>query len=129
MIVSSASLHLFVPSLLNKRIIDPFHAVNNNKSQSNQLDEEEIWIDLHYINWNETKQKGILVQVGAVRSKVSKKYGGWISLDVMETLVSVWLKNPNQNMGLHIKAKSKSGQVIPVGVQYQTTNVSKFVNM
>ena len=128
-IVSSASLHIFVPSLLSQNNTDPFQVVNNNEAQSNEEDEEEeVWTDVHYIKWNRKNQKAFLVQTDVVRNKVSKKYGGWIKLDIMEIVDGVWLKNPNQNMGLHIQANTKSGQAISVGVQYQTINVSKFVN-
>ena len=64
------------------------------------------------------------MQTDVSRVKFSPKDGRWITIDMMEILVGIWLKYPNENMGLHIKVKTKSGKVIPVGVQHQDINVS-----
>jgi hypothetical protein len=41
----------------------------------------------------------------------------------MREVLDVWRKYPNENHGLHIVVKTKTGAELPVGVQHQTTNV------
>ena len=122
--VSKANLNMFVPSLPKRRGNFPFQTKIKNMSQSINIDEEEIWIDVQYIKWNQKLQNHIFVQTDVIRSKVSNHYGGWVQLDVTEIVNSVWLNNPKENMGLHLQVKTKSGQIIPIGIQHQTTNVS-----
>ena len=122
--VSNAMLNIFVPALpgiMNNYLIQERIS---NTSQSSKMMEEEIWIEVQYVKWNQKLMKAILVQTDVARRWVSSQNGGWIQLDVTEIVNGVWLNNPNNNMGLHIQVKTKSGQTIPIGIQYQTTNVS-----
>ena len=124
-VVSKAILNIFVPSLPKRRGNNPFQTRMKNISQSNNVDEEEIWIDVHYLKWNQKLQKAIFVQTDVIRSKVSNHDGGWVQLDVTEIVNGVWLNNPNENLGLHLQVKTKLGQIIPIGIQHQITNVSQ----
>lgn len=124
-VVSKAILNIFVPSIPKRRGNYPFQTRIKNISQPNNVEEEEIWIDVHYLKWNQILQKAIFVQTDVIRSKVSNHDGGWVQLDVTEIVNGVWLNNPNENLGLHLQVKTKSGQIIPIGIQHQITNVSK----
>ncbi len=54
--------------------------------------------------------------------------GGWVDINVWD-VVSNWLKNPLDNLGLVIKAQTGAGVDIPVGVTHQSmeSNVSESV--
>ena len=124
-VVSKAHLNIFVPSLPKRRGIFPFQAKIKNVSQFINIDEEEIWIDVQYLEWNQKLKNPIFIQTDVIRRKVSTHNGGWVQLDVMEIINGVWLNDPKANMGLHLQVKTKSGQIIPIGIQHQTTNVSQ----
>ena len=85
---------------------------------------DEAWVYLYYLMVDKRTHAGSMVQTQATRVKLLANRGGWIDLDMMEILNGIWLKYPNENLGLHIVVKTKSGGIIPVGVQHQTTNVS-----
>ena len=127
--VSKAILNIFVPSLPKRSDNYPFQTKIKNVSQTINIDEEEIWIEVQYLKRNKKLQNTIFIQTDVVRTKVSNHNGEWVQLDVTEIINSVWLNNPKENMGLHLQVKTKSGQIIPVGIQHQTTNVSKIYRL
>ena len=94
----------------------------------NEIDEmmyygDEAWVYLYYVTIDKNTGIGGLIQTEATRVKLLANRGGWIDID-MEEILSVWLKYPNENHGLHIVVKTKTGAKLPIGVQHQTTNVS-----
>jgi hypothetical protein len=123
MTVYKATLHIHVP-LENDWINSVFTNISENGVHDTPYIEEEVWIDLYYVKVDPHTQQGRLIQTDVSRVKFSPEHGRWITIDMMEILVGIWLKYPNENMGLHVKVKTKSGKVIPVGVQHQDVNVS-----
>ena len=103
----------------------------NNASQNlldNESDEivyygDEAWVYLYYVIIDKNTGVGSLIQTEATRVKLLANRGGWIDIDMGEIL-NVWRKYPNENHGLHIVVKTKTGAELPIGVQHQTTNVS-----
>ena len=84
---------------------------------------DEAWVYLYYVTIDKNSGVGSLIQTEATRVKLLANRGGWIDID-MEEILSVWLKYPEENHGLHIVVKTKTGAELPIGVQHQTTNVS-----
>ena len=117
--VNNAKLHIHVP-----------HKGSSDKTSTRRprnitLDnEEEVWVDLYYVKVDNQRQIARLVQTDAARVRVFTEQSRWIAIDMMEILVGVWLKFPSENFGIHIKVQTKSGTVLPVGVQHQLVNVS-----
>ena len=122
--VSKAALYIFITNPPAENSVHTPQTVQQNTSQFYEIQEQEVWTDVYYVKWNQKLQKPILVQTDVVRSKVISDFGSWIKIDIPEILNGVWLKNAAENLGLHLKVKTKSGQVIPVGIQYQRANVS-----
>ena len=122
--VSKAALYIFITNPPAENSVHPPKTILQNTSQFYEIQEQEVWTDVYYVKWNQKLQKPILVQTDVVRSKVISDFGSWIKIDIHEILNGVWLKNAAENLGLHLKVKTKSGQVVPVGIQYQKTNVS-----
>ena len=83
---------------------------------------DEAWVYLYYVTIDKHTGVGSLIQTEATRVKLLANRGGWIDIDMREVL-DVWRKYPNENHGLHIVVKTKTGAELPVGVQHQTTNV------
>ena len=97
-----------------------------NESQSMVNYGDEAWVYLYYLTVDKNTHAGSMQQTEATRVKLLANRGGWIDLDMMEIL-SIWLKYPRENLGLHIVVRTKAGGIIPVGVQHQLTNVSALV--
>ena len=123
MTVYNATLHIHVP-MKNVSINSSFPNISENGVIDTPHIDEEVWVDLYYVKVDPHTQQGRLIQTDVSRVKFSPERGRWITIDMMEILAGIWLQNPNENMGLHIKVKTKSGKVIPVGVQHQEINVS-----
>ena len=122
--VSKAALYIFILDPSAETSMHPPKTVPQNTSQLYEIQEQEVWTDVYYVKWNQKLQKPILVQTDVIRSKVISDFGSWIKIDIHETINGVWLRNADENLGLHLKVKTKSGQLVPVGIQYQRTNVS-----
>ena len=108
----------------NVSINSSFPNISENGVNDTPHIDAEVWVDLYYVKLDPHTQQGRLIQTDVSRVKFSPERGRWITIDMMEILAGIWLHNPNENMGLHIKVKTKSGKVIPVGVQHQEINVS-----
>ena len=84
----------------------------------------ETWIYTSYVTLDKKTLNGGLVLSQLTKVELKAKHGGWVDIDLMEIL-PIWLKYPNENMGLYINVTSKyTRENIPVGIQHQTTNVS-----
>ena len=124
----NAKLYVHLPSDHGSvsTTISPNPTALDNESQENVYYGDEAWVHLYYLTIDKNTQAGRMIQTDATRVKLLADRGGWIDIDMMEIL-KIWLKYPNENLGLHIQVKTKSGQIIPVGIQHQITNVSELL--
>ena len=89
-------------------------------------DDIDTWIYLSYVEVSKANQAS-LRQSKAVRTKLNLRRGGWVDLDVSEIL-EIWLKYGEENFGLVLDVKTKTGLRLPIGVQHQRTNVRLIKN-
>ena len=119
--VRNAKLYVHLPSSCGH---DQSNDENMECDESTALNYgDEAWIHVYYIQIDKKTGTGSPIQGQATRVTLYPDRGGWADIDIMEIL-SIWLKYPEENKGLYIKVVSKSGELIPVGVQHQRTNVS-----
>ena len=100
--IMSAKLHLHLPSAKNPQDLD-------------------VWIDTFIVQIDENGR------VLRVRSRTTKTtlltdFGGWIEIDV-EAAVSLWMKNPQANLGLDFKITTGLNDTIDFGIDNDEVSI------
>ena len=123
--VYNAKLQVYVPEIIRQIVPFPIQAVQAQNDQHQNLSnvEEEVWVDIFYVSEDTTTKTAKLVQIYATRVQVLEENGRWIGIDMMEFFERIWPDYPKDFLLLHLNIKTRSGEVIPIGVQHQNAKV------